>query len=150
MDASLGISAIAVLVSVLSAYYARRSSNEAKRANRIASHANKLAVFESARSFQTVFRIEGDETASEIFYALFGATRNADLYFTKPVADRLQHYVVLAHKVFVVRDGMRRYESLGKEIPAEKSREVFGLVDECRKAGESLVDDLQAETRVVD
>lgn len=49
------ISLVAVAVSLLSALYARRASDEAKRANEIALHVHKVEIYEEVVSFSDCF-----------------------------------------------------------------------------------------------
>ena len=56
MELSDYIALLAVIVSVLSALYARNSTSEAKRANELALHFHKVEIYEEAVSFSDCFR----------------------------------------------------------------------------------------------
>ena len=56
MSTSDYIALAALGISILSALYARRSAQEAKRANDISLHTNKVAIYEEVVSFSDCFR----------------------------------------------------------------------------------------------
>lgn len=149
MSISLSLSVLALLVSVLSAIYARRAASEAKQANRISSHNHKLAILESTRTFQAAFRVNGEALEAAYFYSLLDAASKASLYFTRSVADHLSKYAGAAHSVLIARDGARRHESVNYAVPREKWDEIFQLVDACRAIESTLLADLESQTQIV-
>jgi len=149
MDISLALSILALLLSALSALYARWAVSEAKQANRISGHSHKLAILENARNFCGGFRIDGEALASTYFDSLLESSGKASLYFSKPVADHLAKYADAALAVLIARDGLNRIKSTNGDVPSEKWEEVFRLVDACRAMEGSLLADLEAQTRVV-
>lgn len=148
MSTSLLLSGLALLVSVLSAIYARRAASEAKQANHISSHNQKLAILESIRAFQAAFRVHGDAVEAAYFYSLLDAASKASLYFTRSVADHLSSYAEAAHRVLIARDGAWRLESANREVPREKWDEIYRLVDACREIEGSLLAELESQTQI--
>ena len=149
MSTSLALSVIALLVSALSAVYARRAASEARQANRIASHNQKLAILESAWVFRDAFRINGEAIEAAYVYSLLDAASKACLYFTGSSADHLSMYAKAAHGVLIARDGARRLESMHRDVSREKWDEIFQLVDACRAVEGSLIADLESQTQIV-
>ncbi|MBS0160825.1 MAG: hypothetical protein JSS26_19765 [Nitrospira sp.] len=149
MDISLAISILALLVSALSALYARWAASEAKHANRISSHSHKLAVLESARNFRAGFQVNGESLEAAYFYSLLDSASKASLYFTKPVTEHLSKYAEAAHNVLIARESVKLLQSVNSNAAPAKWEEIFQLVDACRAIEGSLLADLESQTRIV-
>ncbi len=150
MSTELAVAATALLVSVLSAIYARRAATEAKNANRISSHQHKLEILEAARTFKDLFRTDGEAVEAPIFYSLLTSADKASLYFTRPVAAHLTKYAQAAHHVLIAREGAKRLEAIDRSVPREKWDEIFRLVDRCQDIEGELLANLESETKIVD
>ena len=148
MKAELALSAIALLLSVARAIYARQAAAAAKTANRISSHQHKLELLRATREFQGALRVHGEMADSVLVYALLAASDKASLYFSPSVADHLSRYAGAAHRMLVARDSAKAFESASLD-PRQKWEDAFSLVDQCRKIEGSLLADLEAETKIV-
>ena len=149
MNIELALSLAALLISTLSALYARNAVRESKRANLISSHSHKLEIFESVKHFRNAFKIHAEATDAKLFIALFSSASKSSLYFTQPVAADLSKYSNAAFKVLIARDRANQIESIGRDVPPEKWGSVFRLVDECRALEGTLVADLEEQTKIV-
>lgn len=83
-------SILALLISFLSAVYARRSSNEAKKANEISLNLNKVAIYEEMVSFSDCFRgLFNLPTRERLNQFNKNAVQRSEIYLTPAAHQRL-------------------------------------------------------------
>jgi C4-dicarboxylate-specific signal transduction histidine kinase len=88
------IALAAVLVSVLSAIYAKCSANEAKRANKISLHFKQVEIYEEVMTFSDCFRgIFSVPNVARLEQFRKQAVNRADIYFS----DEVQRYLKEIH-----------------------------------------------------
>jgi hypothetical protein len=80
----------AFVVAMLSAYYSRKSVNEAKKANKISLHFKMLEIYEDVLNFSDCFRgIFNVPTPERLEKFRIFSVRNSELYFSESVSKGL-------------------------------------------------------------
>ena len=85
------IALCAFFVAILSALYAKKSANEANRANKLALHFKMVEIYEDVLNFSDCFRgIFNVPTPERLEKFRLNAVRNSELYFSELVSKKLQ------------------------------------------------------------
>ena len=91
MNNSEWISLIAILVSALSALYARRSVNEARKANRISLQFEKVDIYKEVISYSDCFRgLFSVPTAQRLEQFKKQAVELSEIYFSQGIHSQLR------------------------------------------------------------
>ena len=138
MSIEVAVSLLALLISLLSAVYARRSVSQAKRANLIALHDRKLEVLNAFKQFRTALHINGQDFEIADLFPLLNAPEKAKLYFMPALVTELKQYSAAGYELLHARDWARRYQAIGKDVPQERWDKIFCIVD--RWTGQSFID----------
>ena len=149
MRIEIAVSLLALLISLLSAVYARRSVLQAKQANRIALHDRKLEVLNAFRQFRTALHTSGQDFEAADLFPLLNAPEKAKLYFEPALVAELKQYSAAGYELLHARDWARRYHSIGKDVPQERWEQIFGIVDRCHELEKDLAERLEAAVQVV-
>ncbi|MBB6242789.1 hypothetical protein [Rhodanobacter sp. MP1X3] len=150
MNAGIGISTIALLISLLSALYSRRSVLEAKSANHISTHGHKAEILENFKRFQAALCIDGEAFDKANLLPMLISADKARLYLKPALANKLGLYAGTAYELLIARDAANRFNSVNIEVPKQKWNEIFGLVDRCRELESNLLAELESETQIVE
>jgi hypothetical protein len=150
MSTAIAISLLALLISVLSAVYTRRSASHAKDANRIALHDRKIEVLTAFRRFQSALAAGGENFHEADLLPLLTAQDQAKLYFGPAVVAELRNYAHAAYELLIARDRAKSLVSAARDVPSAKWDEIFSKLDRCREMETTLLASLEAEVQLAD
>lgn len=145
------VAIVALLVSALSAWYARWAVTESKKANEIAIHSEKLAIFKGFMNLKSGLSAHGGDFDEDDLFGFYRSANIAEFYFDKSISKSIQELLDIADEFIRYR---RKWRRMDKEpvIPDnhdEVVNKAYDLLEQLRLKVSEIEIEMRKDLRVV-
>ena len=148
LDAGDWIALGALIAAAVAVAYSKATVAEAKRANDIALHSEKLKTYKGIVSIQSLLQGHGAHFPEYDFWSKYEYVELTEFYFNKALSDRAHKYFNLGRDARASWDLIEDAHSRGDEARKEAVAKTYGILNECRKLGDELIEDMKKELRL--
>jgi hypothetical protein len=146
MLASNWISALALLVSALSALYARYSVQEARRTNEITIHNERLKIFKVILELRGLLTRHGVNIKENDLFSFYEFVQLSEFYYDKSIHEDIKAYFDTAWEIVKQRDLWETAES--QEAKKELVAKTHSLLTASREKIKLLEDKMKGHLRL--
>lgn len=141
-DLSAFIAFGAALIALLSAIYARRQADAAKRANRIAIHGHRLDVYSALVRYRAHLASHGANVSADEVWKFAEAVDASEFYFPGHVHPRMKYVFDESFRLMSLHEDWKT----AREVEPDRAPSLVkpkldlsrGLRDECERIAEEL------------